>query len=353
MATAIQHLLVIGLLASVLGILYGWAFRHLPLERWQVFGVIPVCKNGDGSWQGLNLTYYGMINGCAVSCALTVAFVLMAAVGMSTPVAGFTLGGILLLVAPSAKWVARLVEKKRHTLTIGGASFCGLVGTPLLLWLLQPVASRWISVQLPLLPIISAMAIGYALGEGIGRLACLSFGCCYGKPIDELGPVLRHLSAPFRVVFHGATKKAAYAGGLDGRPLLAIQSVTSVLYTMCALTGVYLYLEGHFKSAYLVCVLVTQAWRIVSELARADYRGDGHISAYQYMAAITTLVGVAYAVVFPAVPFQVDLVRGVWALWDPAVIVGVQLVWIGVFLFTGRSRTTAARLFLFVRTDRI
>ncbi len=353
MATAIQHLMIIGLLASALGILFGWAFRHLPREQWQVFGVIPVCKDRDGSWQGLNLTYYGVINGCAVAGALSVAFVLLAAVGMSTPAIGFTLGGVLLLVAPSAKWVARLVEKKRHTLTIGGASFFGLVGTPLLLWLLQPAVSRWTSVELPLLPIISAMAIGYALGEGIGRLACLSFGCCYGKPIEEFGPFLRYLSTPFHVVFHGATKKAAYAGGLDGRPLLAIQSITSVLSTMSALAGVYLYLEGHFESAYLVCLLVTQTWRIVSEFARADYRGAGHISAYQYMAAIAALVGVVYAMVLPAVPFQVDLVRGLRALWDPAVIIGGQFVWIGVFLFTGRSRTTAARLSLFVRTDRI
>ena len=38
--------------------------------------------------------------------------------------------------------------------------------------------------------VLAALAIGYILGEGLGRLACLSFGCCYGKPLDQCGKVV-------------------------------------------------------------------------------------------------------------------------------------------------------------------
>ena len=53
----------------------------------------------------------------------------------------FTVCGILMLCVPSAKWIAYLVEKKKHTFSIGGASFCGLVAMPLVLLALQPIVS--------------------------------------------------------------------------------------------------------------------------------------------------------------------------------------------------------------------
>jgi hypothetical protein len=36
--------------------LYTWGFRHLSEERWQFIGTIPLAKDRDGQWRGLNLT---------------------------------------------------------------------------------------------------------------------------------------------------------------------------------------------------------------------------------------------------------------------------------------------------------
>lgn len=348
-----NNLIFVACVASVLGGLYFWAFKHLPHERWQVLGTIPLRKQTDGQWQGLNLTFYGLFNACAVTFALFLTLFLLVAAGFPLKAVVLTVCGLLMLCAPSAKWIARLVEKKKHTFTIGGAAFCGMVGSPLVLLALQPAASRFFAMELPVMPFIAAMAIGYAFGEGCGRLACLSFGCCYGKPIDALPARLQRLAQPFSLVFYGNTKKAAYADGLCGRRVLAIQAITAVVYTLTGLIGLHLYLESHLRGAYLTCVLTTQIWRILSEFARADYRGGRKISAYQYMAGITALSGVIYDFFLPAAAPEINLTQGLHILWNPAVLLSCQVLWMGIFLFTGRSKVTAARISLFVHSDRI
>ncbi|MBN1932269.1 MAG: prolipoprotein diacylglyceryl transferase [Desulfobacterales bacterium] len=348
-----QNVIFITVVALVLGILYFWGFKHLPHERWQILGTIPIRKEENGQWQGLNLTYYGLINACAVTFALFITFLLLTAVGLPLKTIAFTVCGILILCVPSAKWIARLVEKKKHTFTIGGASFCGLVGAPLLLLILQPIFSYWGGVYLPVLPFVTAMAIGYAFGEGSGRLACLSFGCCYGKPIDTLPPKFQRWASYFSVVFQGETKKAAYADGLNGCRILAIQAVTSVIYSIIGLVGIYLFLHGHYKSAYLSCIFVTQIWRILSEFVRADFRGSKNISIYQYLSGIVVLSALIYSVILPEMPLPADLSQGLRNLWHPELIVLFQFLWVFIFLFTGRSEITAARISFFVRSDRI
>ncbi|MGD9007960.1 MAG: prolipoprotein diacylglyceryl transferase [Desulfobacteraceae bacterium] len=340
-------------LAIILGLVYLWAFKHLPRERWQILGTIPIRKQPDGQWQGLNLTYYGLINACAVTFAFIMTFVLLAAVSMPLNIIAFLCCGLLAFSAPGAKWVAYLVERKKHTFTIGGAAFCGMVGSPLLLILLQSFPLRWGAPELPVLPIIAAMAIAYAFGEGSGRLACLSFGCCYGKPIDTLPQFLQRIAAPFTIVFHGDTKKIAYADNLNGCRVLAVQVITAVLYTSIGLLGAYLYLLGHYRSAYLVCILVTQIWRILSEFIRADYRGGGRISAYQYLAAIAVLAAVIYSLILPDCSLKTDVVRGLTILWHPMVIIVTQALWATIFLYMGRSKITASHISFFVHSDRI
>ena len=63
------------------------------------------------------------------------------------------------------------------------------------------------------------MAIAYVLGESIGRLACLSFGCCYGMPLRDAKPPVARLFKNHNLVIGGSTKKAAYASGLADEPL--------------------------------------------------------------------------------------------------------------------------------------
>ena len=36
--------------------------RNLLRERWQMIAAVPLVKSADGSWRGLNLTYYGFFS---------------------------------------------------------------------------------------------------------------------------------------------------------------------------------------------------------------------------------------------------------------------------------------------------
>ena len=47
----------VGLLA-----LLSWGVRTLPGERWQMLAAVPVAKAPDGSWRGVNLTFYGFFS---------------------------------------------------------------------------------------------------------------------------------------------------------------------------------------------------------------------------------------------------------------------------------------------------
>lgn len=48
-----------------------------------------------------------------------------------------------------------------------------------------------------------------------------------------------------------------------------------------------------------------------------------------------------------------DLLAGLRALWNPAVLLSLQVLWIVVFLYTGRSRVIAARISPRVLQDKI
>jgi hypothetical protein len=74
---------------------------------------------------------------------------------------------------------------------------------PWIIKLLNATQAEAFGGDIPLEPALAAMPVAYAYGEGLGRLACISFGCCYGKSLDQLSPRMRRsharlsLSAPF------------------------------------------------------------------------------------------------------------------------------------------------------------
>jgi hypothetical protein len=148
--------------------------------------------------------------------------------------------------------------------------------------------------------VFSALMVGYALGEGIGRLACISFGCCYGRPMDGMPKVMQRYFSWAAFTYTGCTKKIAYAHRLEGKKIFAVQGVTAVLYSISALAGTLLYLQGAYAWAYFVCLLVTQAWRFFSEFFRSDYRDDRKITVYQIMSLSTLPYGLLMPFVFPA-----------------------------------------------------
>jgi len=340
-------------LAISFGTLLVWAFKTLPRENWQILASIPVAKVDSDNWTGVNLTYYGLFTALATVTAVSVLFVLTAAIGVPKKVSFAVVGIIFCLGLPAAKMIARLVERRPQTFTIAGASFFGFVASPWIVWALGARPELLVD-QVPVIPVLTAIVISYALGEGLGRLACISFGCCYGKPLAECRPWLRRVIGPHAFIFSGKSKKIAYERGLDGESVVPVQALTSVLHVAVALFGILLYLKSWYSAAFVATVAVTQTWRVASEFLRADHRGGGRLSAYQIMAMTALVYGLLMLLIFGGESLPVaDLGTGLVSLWDPAVLFFVQVVGLATFLYTGLSKVTSSTMSFHVIKDRV
>jgi hypothetical protein len=339
---------------AILWLLLRWAFKHLPGEEWQFLAAVPTARREPGLWEGMNLTYYGVLSASAYTLGVALMLALMSSIAVPLLASGCIILVLLGLCVPASRWVARIVENKRHTFTVGGASFVGMVLAPWAIALLNIFLGLLGGVPAPILPTLAAISIAYAFGEGIGRLACISFGCCYGQSLSEAHPLWGRLFSRFHFVFSGQTKKIAYASGLDGEPVIPIQALTAVCYVATGLLSMTLFLSSHFGASFLLAVSATQAWRAFSEFLRADFRGDQPISAYQIMAALTIVYSllVFYALSPSATPAP-DILLGLKALWDPGMLLLLQALWVGTFLYTGSSSVTASTLTFHVVKDRI
>ncbi len=349
------NLLVISVLTVVYTGLFLWAFRTLPREEWQILAAIPRTRQSNGWWTALNFTYYGLFTAAGVTMAAAIVFVLMAAVGLSVATTFWLVLVLLGSATPAAKIIARLVEKKVNTFTIGGAAFVGVVLAP---WVILAIDFTAVVQRtangMPIVPTMTILAIAYAVGEGTGRLACISFGCCYGKPLAMLPRWISRLFDVHHFAFEGATKKAVYEGRLDGTPLVPVQGITAVLFVAVGVIGLTLFLQGLALAAFVVTWTVTQVWRVVSEMLRADFRGDGRMSSYQILALVSAVYGLGIVFVFPETgSFAPDLSLGLKALLHPGVMLTLQLIWIVMFLYTGRSKVTVSRVDVFIDRNQV
>ncbi|MFN2353095.1 MAG: prolipoprotein diacylglyceryl transferase family protein [Desulfopila sp.] len=325
--------------------LLAWAFKHLPGERWQMLAVVPLRKNEANVWHGTNLTYYGFF--IATSQLLSFALLLILLQAIHVTISGAILATLVVLAfcLPAARLVAIIVEKKRHTFTIGGASFVGVIIAPWAIFATSRVMASYTETHMPMIPLLAALSIAYTLGEGLGRLGCISYGCCYGKPIQDSGRLLRFVFAKINFIFDGDNKKVSYEAQLNGKKLIPIQAITCVLYTCGALVGAWLFLQGSFTEALLLTMMLTQLWRIFSETLRADFRGFSKISTYQKMGVISVLyiVGISFAVPVPQIE-EPSITQGIKILWNPGVIIGLQLLWAIFFYTFGRSTVTSSQV---------
>jgi prolipoprotein diacylglyceryltransferase len=305
-------------------------------------------------WRGINLTWYGILIANANLAAVTVLLVLMGSVGVSLTGTAILAAAMLCLCMPAARLVAQIVEKKAHTLTVGGAVFVGILIAPVVISLLNHTAGILLDFHIPVMAAFAAITIAYAFGEGLGRLACISFGCCYGKPLSTSSGLLKRLFTGRGFVFFGSTKKIAYAGGLERVEVIPVQAITALIYASCGLAAAGLFLSSHHAAAFLLAAIATQGWRVFSENLRADYRGEGKFSVYQIMSIIGVAYAIAVAWVFIDEPTGlVDLPAGLKGLWNPALILFLQGVWMMIFLSVGRSTVTGATLSFHVHQDRI
>jgi hypothetical protein len=131
--------------------------------------------------------------------------------------------------------------------------------------------------------------------------------------------------------------------------------MTAVIYTLAGLTGVWFFLAELYLPAFAVTVGTAQGWRFLSEFLRADYRGGGSISSYQFMSLLALPYAGGLLFFFPSVPPPVgpQLMAGLTILWTPGMIIFLQVLWVLIFLYTGRSRVTASEISLSVIRDRV
>ena len=339
---------------ALLGAYLYWGFTTLVGERWQVFATIPISKGPDEVWRGVNLTFYGLLSANAYVVALAVFVVLTGAVGVSAPVSLVVIALMLAVCIPASRWMAWLVERKWHSFTVGGAFFVGVVIAPVVVWVVNETVVAWMGEGrvIPVTPILAAMAIAYSFGEGLGRLGCISYGCCYGKPVAEASPLVQKMFKNWDYTFFGQTRKVAYAGGLQGVKLVPIQAVTAMTYSVTGVMASWLFLQGQYVTAMFVALIVTQVWRFLSEMLRADYRGGKQISSYQIMALIAILLAGAYAWVAGPSVVEAKFAAGLAQFWNPLVFLLLGAVWLLIFGYMGRSTVTEATVTLHVRKDR-
>jgi hypothetical protein len=333
---------------------FWWGFSVLPGEKWQVVASVPASRTEEGNWKGINFTWYGLLTANAYLVAVAVLLVLLGSVGVSPQGTAILAAGLLCCCVPASRLVARIVEKKAHTFTVGGAVFVGILITPFVIALINRTAGTVLGFHIPVMSAYAAIAIAYAFGEGLGRMACISFGCCYGKPLAGSSGLVRRLFAGRGFIFHGSTKKIAYAGGLESTEVIPVQAITAVFYSACGLIGAGLYLSSHHTIAFLFATITTQGWRSFSETLRADYRGEGRISAYQIMGIVGVVYAIAAAYLLVNEPYgSPDLSAGLKSLWSPSLILFLQGIWCLIFFYTGRSTVTGATLSFHVHQDRI
>jgi hypothetical protein len=336
--------------ALILLPVYVFAFKKLPSENWQFFAAIPVKKNSGGEWQGLNITYYGVLTATGFALGFSV-FLLMASSYNTGPWGRIAVMIILLIFfIPSAKVMAYIVEGKKHTLTVGGAAFVMIVAAP---WVVESV-NIFSNEKVSSISFMAMLLTAYAFGESFGRLACISFGCCYGRTVESMPSFYKNLFKELNFVFEGKTKKIAYNDLLDGVRVVPVQGITSILYLAAGFISLYFYYSGMHLLSFAVALTVTQLWRFLSEFLRADYRGNNNISPYQIMSIIT----IPYFLIYyyfagtgtAAIP---DIDSGLKFMWDPAIILIIQVMWLGALFYTGRSSVTASRIKFYVVKENI
>lgn len=323
-----------------------WGVRVLPREHMQFLATMPLRRAPDGQWEGVNLTWYGVLQ--AFSTVVSVALALVLAVSAGVPVLYSVALTVLLLLfcLPAACLVARLVERKKGTFTVGGAVFVGVLLMPWLSLLLDHVGGASHA-----LTALSALAASYPLGEGFGRLACISFGCCYGRRLDACGPWVRRIFGHAPAIVVGPTRKAAYAGGCEGVPLLPVPTISAFVLSAAGLFGVALFLLGDFRGAGVWPLVIAFVWRFVSEFLRADDRGRGRVSAYQWMALLSVGYVIGTFLLLPAIAGVPLVSRGLLVLWTPVALLSLAGLGVAVFVYLGVSRVTGATITLKVRAD--
>jgi hypothetical protein len=80
----------------------------------------------------------------------------------------------------------------------------------------------------------------------------------------DVHPLFQKIFRHCNFVFTGTTRKIVYADGFAGIQVLPVQALTAVIYSGAGLICLYIFIKSHFTAAFLISMLVTQAWRFGS-----------------------------------------------------------------------------------------
>lgn len=172
-------------------------------------------------------------------------------------------------------------ENPREILSLSTLRSTGVYYGGLLLAL---AAASWYVIKkgLPVWTMADISAPGIALGQAIGRIGCLSAGCCYGKPT----------SLPWAVTFTNS-----YANENVGVPLNIALHPTQ-LYESIGAFCLFLYLMWRLPRRRIRGVIILEylilyaVLRFAIEFFRGDDRGFvlyGLLSTSQFIAILTVL----------------------------------------------------------------
>jgi hypothetical protein len=324
------------------GMLSYIGIRYFSSERFQVLLVIPHRRLSDGRWLSLNITYYGLFNGIAYTLGALITTMLLLSIGLSFVQILTIVGLTLLICIPSSKIVATLIEHTKTGFTVGGAVFVGIFTAPVAIYITLYLTGGENNTKYLIIPILSAISIGYTLGEGVGRIGCLSFGCCYGKEVERISSaLLKKVFLRWNTIFTGRLKKAAYASNLEGKKTVPVLSMGIIINNATSIIGIVLFIFDKYVAALLLTFIISQTYRFVSEFLRADYRGSGKISSYQKMAIANIIIAILYVFFWSSTHYpSTDLYNALIKFYDPVVIGMFALLFIFTTSYTGVSKVT-------------
>jgi phosphatidylglycerol:prolipoprotein diacylglycerol transferase len=177
--------------------------------------------------------------------------------------AGILVGHIVLARAFLLPWrLSDLVQRPRETLrTVEFASWGGFIGVAAGVVLYAVFSGR------SLLFLIDVVVLGGTLTHAVGRIGCLTFGCCFGRPSES----------PLAIRYNNPMAKAAWAAGLRGTPIhpVPLYEAALILLLFLVLNGIAL--AGSREGVLAALYLVTYgSGRFLLEFLRYD-SGNDHI----------------------------------------------------------------------------
>ena len=330
-----------------------WGIKTLPAERWQMIAAVPMAKNGNGEWQGLNLTFYGFFSATASTFGVALMIVLLSSIGTSLLTAAAVIATMMAICVPASKVLARVIEGKRNTFTIAGAAFVASLILPPGMVLVQ--RGLWRVVQHQDLRVAGAgggrncvRAVRGDRQDGVPELRLLLWQAAErsesaaGADVFTLsaGVPWQHQESGVRLRTGGRTTDsgaddylagvyAVWTGGLG-----ILSSWTLAAGGTCASVG-DMELEG---------AIGMFARRLSRKFA--DFRVSGMaLIAMGYLTLTLSII--------PGDGLTPNLMAGLVQVTSASVIVPLQLLWMGLFLYYGRSRVTGSVVSFHVVAERV